>query len=96
VPFNSFALAHGTTGLPEILDHIKGEKAMADDQQKELLKFVFENEKDQLYTTVVKNIQAHFGVGRTKAIGLLTAFRQKTWIIKDESEPGYPVYKLMI
>jgi hypothetical protein len=96
--FETFAFTHSNDDqrLPEILSKPLRGHGLSDTEQKERLKFVFENGALQ-YVEVIDQIKAHFDVAERKAKTLVAGFRREGWIISSKiSEKKYPVYKLVI
>lgn len=97
-PFENFAFTHSNDGLglPEIMSiPIKGQ-LLGDDEQRDRLKFVFENGVLQ-YAELIDQVKAHFDVAERKAKTLVATFNRKGWIMSNKTaEKRYPVYKLLI
>lgn len=97
-PFENFAFTHSGDGqgLPELISiPIKGQ-VISDDEQRERLKFVFENGVLQ-YNELIEQVKAHFDVAERKAKTLIATFNRNKWIMSNKvAEKKYPVYKLLI
>lgn len=95
-PFETFAFQHDPVGLPEIVSvPVKG-KVLSEDQERELLNHVFDGEVLS-YKDMIEEMQAHFAVGRNKAVALSALYQRKKWIVKSGSARSKDTrYKLMI
>lgn len=95
-PFETFAFQHGPDGLPEIVSMpVKG-KVMTEDQERELLKHVFDGEVLS-FTEMIDQIKIHFEVGRNKALQMSGQYQRKGLIVKSGPARSKDTrYKLMV
>jgi hypothetical protein len=95
-PFETFAFQHDPIGLPEIVNvPVKG-KVFTEDEEKELLREVFDGESLK-YSELAESMKVPFEVGLSKAKSLIREYQKRNWIIKNgSSHSPKTVYKLMI
>jgi hypothetical protein len=95
IPFKTFAFTHNADELPEVVSlPVKG-KVLTESDQKERLRYVFEDGPIK-YRAVIENIMQQFKVGKTIAGQLLAEYTRKNLIMKSGKDHSPDtVYKLL-